>query len=62
VSETRYLLYVWGPGGYSIEEREGEPPAAGAVVTVNGLSLVVGKVAASPLPNDPRSCAYLQPA
>jgi hypothetical protein len=61
VSEERYLLYVWTPSGYELEEREGEPPAAGAELVVRDARQIVSKVADSPLPDDPRPCAYLQP-
>jgi hypothetical protein len=60
--EERYLLYVWTPTGYALEEREGELPAVGSELSVGETRLLVSKVAASPLPNDPRPCAYLQPA
>ncbi|MGD0273270.1 MAG: hypothetical protein ABSB96_06050 [Gaiellaceae bacterium] len=62
MSEERYLLYVWTPGGYALEEREGELPAVGSELNVGETRLRVSKIAASPLPNDPRPCAYLQPA
>jgi hypothetical protein len=62
VTEEQYLLYVWTPTGYALEERTGEPPSVGSKLTVGGAELLVSKVASSPLPNDPRPCAYLQPA
>lgn len=62
MSDERHLLYVWAPAGYTLEEREGAPPAAGSVVDVGGSSQLVAKVADSPLPGDSRLCAYLQPA
>jgi hypothetical protein len=62
VSEERYLLYVWTPNGYALEEREGELPEVGSQLTVSATRLLVSKIAPSPLPNDPRRCAYLQPA
>ena len=56
----RYLLFVWSPGGYRLEEREGQPPAPGSEVDVgDGRREYVTKVAPSPLPGDPRPCAYL---
>jgi hypothetical protein len=57
-----YLLFVWKPTGYELEEREGEPPAVGAEIDQNGGRMTVVKVAPSPLPGDQRRCAYLQPA
>ena len=57
-----HVLFVSRPTGYELVEREGEPPAPGTVVDVgeNGARFEVGKVAASPLPQDDRPCAYLQ--
>ena len=55
-----YLLFVWTPRGYELREREGEPPAVGAALEEDGRRLHVSKVGPSPLPGDPRPCAYLQ--
>lgn len=62
MSDERYLLYVWKTSGYELEDRSGELPQIGSIVNVQGVSLMVSKIAASPLPNDPRPCVYLQPA
>jgi hypothetical protein len=62
VSDERYLLYVWKTSGYELEDRSGELPQIGSIVNVQGVSLMVSKIAASPLPSDPRPCVYLQPA
>jgi hypothetical protein len=62
VNDERYLLYVWKTSGYELEERVGELPQVGSTLTVDETSLMVSKIAASPLPNDPRPCVYLQPA
>jgi hypothetical protein len=62
-ADERHLLFVSTSRGYQLVERDGPPPAAFGDVTVpghEGLFRVV-KVAASPLPNDPRVCAYVQP-
>ena len=56
-----HLLFVWKPSGYELRERDGEPPALGSTVEVDGLPMQVTKVAPSPLPGDERRCAYLQP-
>jgi len=58
----KYLLFIWKPSGYELREREGELPAVGSEVEEDDGRLVVTKVASSPLPNDPRPCAYLQAA
>jgi hypothetical protein len=60
----KHLLFVSRPTGYELVEREGDPPASGAYVDLeeNGTRFEVVKVAPSPLPQDDRPCAYLQPA
>jgi hypothetical protein len=55
-----HLLFIWKPGGYELREAEGEVPAVGAEVEADDQKLRVTKVAPSPLPGDPRQCAYLQ--
>ncbi|HVS86493.1 MAG TPA: hypothetical protein VHD91_12765 [Gaiellaceae bacterium] len=54
-----HLLFVWKPSGYELVEQEGEPPAVGAEIELDGASLRVTKLAPSPLPGDKRACAYL---
>jgi len=48
-NENGYLLFVWTPNGWLLEEREGELPAVGAEVE-------------APMPGDRRRCAYTQAA
>jgi hypothetical protein len=57
-----YLLFITRPTGYTLAEREGEPPAPGTDVELedDGGRFVVSKIAASPLPQDERLCVYLQ--
>ena len=55
----QYLLFVWKPSGYELVHQDGEPPAVGAQVEVDGNMLEVTKLAPSPLPRDRRVCAYL---
>jgi hypothetical protein len=57
-----YLVFVWSPAGYRLEERAGEPPAPGSEVEDGERRFRVTKVAPSPLPGDRRVCAYLLPA
>jgi hypothetical protein len=57
-----YLLFVWSPHGYTLEERHGDPPAAGAEVEDRERRYRVTKLALSPLPGDGRRCVYLLPA
>ncbi|HVA30961.1 MAG TPA: hypothetical protein VMU58_06795 [Gaiellaceae bacterium] len=54
-----HLLFVWKTSGYELREHDGEVPSVGATVDSDGQSLVVTKVGPSPLPHDPRFCAYL---
>jgi hypothetical protein len=57
----KHLLFLSRPTGYELAEREGEPPAPGTEIELDGAgSFVVVKVAPSPLPQDNRPCAYLQ--
>jgi hypothetical protein len=58
----KYLLFIWKPSGYELREAEGEPPVVGAEVEADEKRLRVTKVAPSPLPNDQRTCVYLQAA
>jgi len=55
-----HLLFVWKPSGYELREADGDAPAVGSTVEVDDQEEQVIKVAPSPLPNDPRPCAYLQ--
>jgi hypothetical protein len=55
-----HVVFLWTPTGYELREREGEPPAVGDEVEENGTRLRVLKVGVSPLPGDPRPCAFLQ--
>jgi len=57
-----FLYFVWAPTGYTLVERSGDPPRPGAEVEDSDGRYVVSKVAPSPLPGDPRPCAYLLPA
>ena len=64
MAEGKYLLFISKPTGYELLEREGEPPAVGSEVELDegaGAKFVVSKIAPSPLPQDDRQCAYLQP-
>jgi len=56
----KYLLFVWKPSGYELHEAEGDVPGVGSEVEQDDEKLCVTKVAPSPLPGDPRPCAYLQ--
>ncbi|HEU4449872.1 MAG TPA: hypothetical protein VFR63_07835 [Gaiellaceae bacterium] len=62
-AEGRHLLFVSKPSGYELVEREGELPEPGTEVEIDaGGRYTVVKLGPSPLPDDGRTCAYLQPA
>jgi hypothetical protein len=61
VTANGHLLFVHKPSGYELVERGGSAPAVGEIVEHEERRLRVTKVAASPLPQDPRLCAYTQP-
>jgi hypothetical protein len=57
-----HLLFVPVSGGYSLLERAGPPPEVGSEVDlgpVGAARFLVSKLGRSPLPLDPRLCAYL---
>jgi hypothetical protein len=63
MADGTHLVFVTKPTGYEIHERDGDPPAAGSDVELEGEGrFQVAKVAPSPLPGDERRCAYLVPA
>jgi len=53
-----HLVFAWSPTGYTLHERSGEPPEVGSELHDGAGELVVVKVGPSPLPGDPRLCAY----
>ena len=59
-----HLLFVSTPDGYELIERAGVPPAPFEEVELpeHETPFHVVKLADSPLPNDRRVCAYLEPA
>ena len=63
-TDKRYLLFIATPAGYSLAEQEGSPPRRGDRIEIPGqaTSFHVVKLGPSPLPNDHRSCAFLEPA
>jgi hypothetical protein len=62
--EGGHLLFVPETHGYELLERDGEAPPVGAALELgpSHRRYIVTKVAASPLPQDSRRCAYLQSA
>ena len=61
-SAARHLLFVSSSRGYALVELEGPPPPLGQDIEVPEQpgSFLVAKLGPSPLPNDPRICAYLE--
>jgi len=59
----RHLLFIATPAGYSLAEQDGPPPRPGDRIEIPGqaTSFLVVKLGPSPLPNDRRRCAYLEP-
>jgi hypothetical protein len=60
-SAERYLLFLSTSHGYVLVDLEGSPPPLGQKIQVQEQpgSFLVAKLSPSPLPNDPRVCAYL---
>jgi hypothetical protein len=61
-SAAGHLLFLSTSRGYVLVELEGSPPPLGQKIQVQGEpgSFLVAKLGPSPLPNDPRTCAYLE--
>ena len=57
---SSYVLFVWSPAGWTLQQRDGEPPPVGATVENGETLLQVSKIGPSPLPGDRRRCAYLE--
>ncbi len=54
------MLFIWSPNGWTLQEREGDPPAVGSTVQDGDRTLQVSKIGPSPLPGDRRPCAFTQ--
>jgi hypothetical protein len=59
---ARHLVFISSSNGYTLAELDGSPPPLGEEIVVpdHPGSFQVTKLGPSPLPNDPRICAYLQ--
>ncbi|HUQ23117.1 MAG TPA: hypothetical protein VM049_08885 [Gaiellaceae bacterium] len=55
-----YVLFVWSPNGWTLQQRDGDTPAVGETVDAGPALLRVSKLGPSPLPGDRRRCAYTQ--
>jgi hypothetical protein len=58
--DSSYVLFVWSPSGWTLQQREGQPPSVGATIENGDTLLRVSKVGPSPLPGDRRRCALTQ--
>jgi predicted nucleic acid-binding Zn-ribbon protein len=57
-----HVVFLPGESGYHLAQLAGPPPEAGALTEIEGVAFRVLKVGRSPLPADPRRCAYLEAA
>jgi hypothetical protein len=53
-----HVLFAWSPSGYSLRERDGDPPQVGTELADGAYALVVTRIGPSPLPGDPRPCVF----
>ena len=58
VQATSHVLFVPGER-YWLAEGAGNPPPPGTLVELEGVTYLVARLGASPLPGDARACAYL---
>ena len=55
-----HVLFVGGPAGYALLERDGAAPERGEEVDVDGVRHRVVRLGPSPLPGDRRRCAFAE--
>lgn len=58
-----HLIFSQLAGRYVLVERDGDPPEAGTMIEVPEIgeeTLLVDRIGTSPLPDDPRPCAFAQ--
>lgn len=58
--DNGHLLFVWSPAGWTLQPRDGDPPALGEIVEAGEAKLRISKLGPSPLPGDRRRCAYTE--
>jgi hypothetical protein len=58
MADDGYVLFVWSPAGYTLQERTGDLPEVGSQLEEDGREIVINKIGASPLPGDTRPCAF----
>jgi hypothetical protein len=57
---TTHLVFMAASSGYALQVADGDAPAPGDRVAVDGREQIVAKLGPSPLPGDQRWCAYLE--
>lgn len=55
-----WVAFVDSPAGYRLLVNHGPPPSRGAAVELDGGAYRVLRLGPSPLPCDPRRCAFLE--
>jgi hypothetical protein len=58
MTDGGHVIFAWSTGGWELRDGEGPAPGVGKRIEVDGTALVVTKLGPSPLPGDPRRCAY----
>jgi chromosome segregation ATPase len=58
--EECFLCFGSVEGSYCLEARTGPTPVVGETIHFKGVEHVTVKIGTSPMPGDPRRCAYLQ--
>jgi hypothetical protein len=55
-----HVLFLWSANGWTLQERDGDPPTVGSTIQDGDRTLRVSKIGPSPLPGDRRPCAFTQ--
>lgn len=58
--QAGHVLFVAGPEGYRLFQRDGPPPDRGAALALDDSVFLVLRLGPSPLPGDRRRCAFLE--
>jgi hypothetical protein len=58
----RHVVFMPLEGVYALTERPGPSPEVGSFEDVDEVRFVVSRIGPSPLPGDPRRCAFLEVA
>jgi len=55
-----HVLFAPAPDGYRLLQRDGPPPDRGAALELDDGLFLVLRLGPSPLPGDPRRCAFVE--